>query len=236
MSNKPAPRVIVALDNMTPSSALQLATQFAPDQCGLKIGKELFTKAGPVWVRELTARGFAVFLDLKFHDIPNTVAKACEAAAELGVWMINVHALGGRKMMSAARAAVAGAPSPPLLIAVTILTSLDNDDLLEVGLTGSTTDNVLRLASLAQSCGLDGVVCSAHEAALLKKRCGRDFVLVTPGIRPLGSQAQDQQRTMTPAEAIQQGSDYLVIGRPITGADNPRQTLLTVQAEIADSL
>lgn len=236
MTSKLAPRIIVALDNMTPSSALQLVTQFAPDQCGLKVGKELFTKAGPAWVRELTERGFAVFLDLKFHDIPNTVAKACEAAAELGIWMVNVHALGGRKMMSSARAAVAGAANPPLLIAVTILTSLDSDDLHEVGLSGSTTDNVLRLASLAQSCGLDGVVCSAREASLLKKRCGHNFVLVTPGIRPSGSLAQDQQRTMTPAEAIQQGADYLVIGRPITGADNPRQILLTMQAEIADSL
>jgi orotidine-5'-phosphate decarboxylase len=201
--------------------------------CRLKVGKELFTRAGPQLVEELVARGFGVFLDLKFHDIPNTVASACHAAADLGVWMLNVHALGGERMLLAAREGCARAGHAPLLVAVTILTSMDAQDLTAVGLAGSPEENVLRLATLAQRCGLDGVVCSSRETTLLRERIGPDFTLVTPGIRPAGSQQDDQRRVMTPRQAISSGASYLVIGRPVTQADDPVSVLRTVNSELA---
>lgn len=217
------PKIIVALDFPTAEEALAFVTQVTPEQCALKVGKELFTAAGPEFVKLLVAKGFKIFLDLKFHDIPNTVAKACVAAAKLGVWMINVHALGGKKMMQAAKQALDKLESnKPLLIAVTILTSTADEDLAGIGLTGTTEDNVLRLAQAAKSTGLDGVVCSAREASLLREQCGDEFCLVTPGVRPAGYAKQDdQERVMAPAEALAAGSSYLVIGRPITQADDP---------------
>ena len=227
------PRIIVALDYPDAAPALALADRLDPARCRLKVGKELFTRAGPSVVTELERRGFGVFLDLKFHDIPNTVARACAAAAELGVWMLNVHASGGRRMMESARQTVEHYNPRPLLLAVTILTSLSDADLRDVGLQGSTTENVLRLAALAQDCGLDGVVCSPRECAALRRTLGKDFLLVTPGIRPGGAPADDQQRVMTPSEAIRQGADYLVVGRPVTMADNPLGVLLTLESEIS---
>ncbi len=204
-----------------------------PELCRLKVGKELFTRSGPELVRELTARGFDVFLDLKFHDIPNTVAQACRAAADLGVWMVNVHAQGGRKMMMAAREALAEYGNErPLLIAVTILTSLGADELAEVGLQGTPAENVLRLATLTQDCGLDGVVCSPLEAADLRQRLGGGFRLITPGVRPAGAAQDDQRRVMTPAQAVAAGASYLVIGRPITQAPDPIAALHAINAEI----
>lgn len=231
MSNK-SPQVIVALDYAQPVQALALVQHLTPALCRLKIGKELFTRGGPDLVKQLVVRGFDVFLDLKFHDIPTTVAKACTAAVDLGVWMLNVHCLGGRKMLDAAREAVDKTNSKVILLGVTVLTSMDSDDLKEVGLFGEPTEHVLRLATLAKHCGLDGVVCSAQETALLRSSTGSAFCLVTPGIRPQGAAALDQKRTMTPAEAIQNGADYLVIGRPITGADDPMGILLTITEEI----
>jgi orotidine-5'-phosphate decarboxylase len=227
-----SPRIVVALDYDQPESALALVDQLNPADCRLKVGKELFAAGGPNLVRALVARQFDVFLDLKYHDIPTTVAKACRAAAELGVWMLNVHALGGRKMLEAAQAALADLPERPLLIAVTILTSHTQSDLAEIGLSGSPGKNVKRLATLAQSCGLDGVVCSAREATLLRQQCGEDFALVTPGIRPAEADQNDQKRVMTPIEAVKAGASYLVIGRPITQAADPQAALKA----IADSL
>ena len=214
-------RIIVALDYPDAVPALELAARLEPSLCRLKVGKELFTAAGPQLVERLMRRGFEIFLDLKFHDIPNTTAQACKAAAALGVWMVNVHALGGRKMMAAAREAVAQAAHPPKLIAVTVLTSMAQEDLAEIGIAGQAADMVLRLARLAQASGLDGVVCSAQEAALLRRECGAGFCLVTPGIRPAEAAADDQSRVMTPRAALEAGSDYLVIGRPITRAPDP---------------
>jgi orotidine-5'-phosphate decarboxylase len=227
------PRVIVALDYPDAASALQLVACLTPDLCRLKVGKELFTRAGPQLVEELAGRGFDVFLDLKFHDIPNTVASACHAAADLGVWMVNVHALGGERMLLAAREGIERAAQSPLLIAVTILTSMDTNDLVAVGLSGSPEDNVLRLAALAHQSGLDGVVCSSRETAILRNELGPDFSLITPGIRPAGSQADDQRRVMTPADAIRAGSNYLVIGRPVTLADDPVSVLRTISSELS---
>ena len=227
------PRVIVALDYPDAESAWQLINRLEPDQCRLKVGKELFTSAGPQFVETLAGRGFEVFLDLKFHDIPTTVAKACRAAAGLGVWMLNVHALGGERMLNAAREALAEASRPPLLVAVTILTSMDETDLRAVGLSGTPEDNVIRLATLAHQCGLDGVVCSSRETAELRARFGPGFRLVTPGIRPSGSQADDQRRVMTPVDAVGNGSSYLVIGRPVTQADDPPGVLRTINSELA---
>jgi orotidine-5'-phosphate decarboxylase len=204
----------------------------SPQRCRLKIGLELFTAAGPEFVRRVVERGFDVFLDLKFHDIPNTAARACARAAELGVWMINVHTLGGPAMMRAARDAVNRAPRRPLLIGVTMLTSHDEQDLSPLGVGGSLAAQVRRLAGLARDSGLDGVVCSAQEARDLRTHCGRDFVLVTPGIRPAGSGKGDQQRVMTPAQAIAEGSDYLVVGRPITEAPDPAAALEAITSEI----
>lgn len=226
-------KVIVALDYPDAASALQLVARLAPDLCRLKVGKELFTRAGPQLVEDLAARGFDVFLDLKFHDIPNTVAGACHAAAELGVWMLNVHALGGERMLQAAKEGVMRARHSPLLIAVTILTSMDEADLAAVGLAGSPLDNVLRLAQLAQQSGLDGVVCSSRESPVLREQLDPGFRLITPGIRPAGSQADDQRRVMTPVDAINSGSDYLVIGRPVTRADDPVGVLRTINSELS---
>lgn len=226
------PKILVALDFSDSESALFFVNKINPDLCRLKVGKELFAVAGPKFVAVLIEKGFDVFLDLKYHDIPNTVAKAVQAAASLGVWMVNVHALGGRKMMEAARNALVECEHKPLLIAVTVLTSMEEKDLAEIGLQGSPEENVLRLATLAHSSGMDGVVCSAQEVAVLRQTLGSEFCLVTPGIRPLGSAHDDQKRIMTPKEAMDSGSSYLVIGRPITKANEPTVTL----AEINHSL
>lgn len=225
-------RIIVALDYPSADAALQLVGQLSPELCRLKVGKELFTRAGPQLVESLVGQGFDVFLDLKFHDIPNTVASACHAAADLGVWMLNVHALGGARMLEAAREGVSRAGHSPLLIAVTILTSMDETDLASVGLAGSPLENVMRLARLAQQSGLDGIVCSSREVTPLRAELERDFKLVTPGIRPAGSQADDQRRIMTPVDAVTNGSDYLVIGRPVTQADDPVGVLRTINSEL----
>lgn len=227
------PKVLVALDFADEISALNFIDNLDPEECRLKVGKELFAVAGPDFVAILISRGFDVFLDLKYHDIPNTVAKAVQAAARLGVWMVNVHALGGRKMMQAAREALDKFEKRPLLIAVTVLTSMEQSDLAEIGLQGSPEDNVLRLARLAQSSGLDGVVCSAQEAQLLRRRLGPDFYLVTPGIRPEGSGANDQKRIMTPRQAMDAGASYLVIGRPITKSKFPLQVLKDINNSLA---
>lgn len=229
MSN---PRIIVALDYADARDAVALAARLDPAQCRLKVGKELFTAAGPALIETLVQRGFAVFLDLKYHDIPNTVASACRAAAGLGVWMLNVHATGGRAMMQAAREALAAQRQPPMLIAVTLLTSMGESDLADMGMHGSPAEVVLRLARLAQGCGLDGVVCSALEAQMLKKACGPDFCLVTPGIRPAQAGQDDQKRIMTPQAAVANGADYLVIGRPITQAVDPLAALLEINRVI----
>lgn len=226
------PKVIVALDFDNATGALELAQRLDPALCRLKVGKELFTVAGPALVQKLVEQRFEVFLDLKFHDIPSTVAQACKAAARLGVWMVNVHALGGRKMMSAAREALEGLPDRPKLIAVTVLTSMGQSDLAELGLGGEPQDSVLRLAKLAQESGLDGVVCSAREAAPLRALLGKDFCLVTPGIRPTSASLDDQIRVATPAQALRDGANYLVIGRPITQAADPLQALKHINLEI----
>lgn len=226
------PKVIVALDFPSADAALHLAQALDPVQCRVKVGKELFTRAGPALVEQLQQFGFDVFLDLKYHDIPNTTAQACRAAAELGVWMVNVHALGGRRMMETAREAVDKTTQRPLLIAVTILTSLDANELHEVGLPGSPEANVLRLACLAESAGLDGVVCSPWEVSVLRETITEGFRLVTPGVRPTGVEVGDQKRIATPEDAIRLGSDYLVVGRPITQAENPPAVLAGINASI----
>ncbi|TCJ11733.1 orotidine-5'-phosphate decarboxylase [Parasulfuritortus cantonensis] len=235
MSNgQPAadPRVIVALDFPAAEPALALVARLTPAECKLKVGKELFVRAGPALLEKLAAAGFQVFLDLKFHDIPNTVAQACAAAADLGVWMVNVHASGGLKMMQAAREAVARAAQPPKLIAVTVLTSMAAEDLRQIGLDVEPAVQVERLARLTRQAGLDGVVCSAQEAGLLRGAIGPDFLLVTPGIRPAGSATGDQSRILTPAKAIAAGADYLVVGRPITQAADPLAALHSINDEI----
>jgi len=223
--------IIIALDFSKPELALELVEQLG--NCRVKIGKELFTRSGPALVEKLVAKGFEVFLDLKYHDIPNTVARACSVAADLGVWMVNVHALGGRDMLLAAREAVDKYSVRPLLIAVSILTSLEQNDLTAVGLRGTIEDNVLRLAHLANDCGLDGMVCSPLEIVMLRNIFDKDFKLVTPGIRPV-TVTDDQKRTMTPAQALQHGANYLVIGRPITAAPDPLQALLAIETSIAN--
>lgn len=225
-----SPHIIVALDFPAADPALSLAMQLDPRLCRVKVGKELFTAAGPQLVEHLMGKGFEVFLDLKFHDIPNTVAGACKAAASLGVWMVNVHALGGREMLSAAREALPMGTTK--LIAVTLLTSMGRDDLSDIGLSGEPEMVVQRLASLSSSCGLDGVVCSALETPHLRQMMGKDFCLVTPGIRPLDASVDDQQRVTTPSQAIANGADYLVIGRPITQATDPLAILQRLHAEI----
>lgn len=228
------PKVVVALDFADAESALSFVAELTPNLCRLKVGKELFAVAGPEFVKRLVDLKFDVFLDLKYHDIPNTVAKAVQAAARLGVWMVNVHALGGRKMMEAAQNALheLDVERKPLLIAVTILTSMEQEDLAEIGLTGSPKENVLRLAKLAQSSGLDGVVCSAHEVSEIRTIIGGNFCLVTPGIRPAGCDVNDQKRIMTPNQAIESGSDYLVVGRPITRSADPVQALKDINTSI----
>jgi len=225
-------RIIIALDYAQQKLADELIEQLDPKVCRLKVGKEMFTTLGPKFVESLVAKGFDVFLDLKFHDIPNTVARACSAACDLGVWMLNVHASGGRQMMEAAKESIDKSSHQPLLIAVTILTSLDDAALHEIGYIGSSADNVLRLAKLTQSSGLDGIVCSAQEASQLRSSLGDDFVLVTPGIRLAGGDAGDQRRVMTPADAISAGASYLVMGRPITQAENPMSVLNSAEKEI----
>jgi orotidine-5'-phosphate decarboxylase len=228
------PRIIVALDYPDAKSALALAERLDPKTCKVKVGKELYTAAGPQLIENLLKYRFEIFLDLKFHDIPNTVAAACSAAATLGVWLINVHALGGRAMMSAARDAIARKGNSPKLIAVTLLTSMGPADIAEVGLVGDSRQAVTRLARLAQECGLDGVVCSPQEAAALRRQCGKDFTLVTPGVRPGGAAQDDQQRVATPQQAIADGANYLVIGRPITRAPDPAAALRAINQDIAN--
>jgi orotidine-5'-phosphate decarboxylase len=226
------PKIIIALDYPAALPALALVDKLQHSLCRLKVGKELFTATGPALLEQLMNRGFEIFLDLKFHDIPNTTAQACKAAAGLGVWMVNVHALGGRKMLEAAREAIASSARRPKLIAVTLLTSMAQDDLAGLGINATPAEMVLRLATLARDSGLDGVVCSAQEAALLRKQCGTDFCLVTPGIRPAHASLDDQSRVMTPQAALCAGASYLVIGRPITQAADPLQALLDIQQEI----
>ena len=222
MTNK----VVVALDYDNKADAMALVNQLNPDMCRLKVGKEMFTLFGPEFVKEIQAKGFELFLDLKFHDIPNTVAKAVKAAAELGVWMVNVHATGGKAMMETAKAALEPyGDKAPLLIAVTVLTSMSDEELPLVGVNQSANEQVINLAKLTKTAGLDGVVCSAQEAEALKAQLGNDFLLVTPGIRPAGGDADDQHRIMTPQKAIAAGADHLVIGRPITKAENPLKAL-----------
>ena len=225
--------VVVALDYANRDSALAFVDRIDPRDCRLKVGKEMFTLFGPQFVRELQQRGFDIFLDLKFHDIPNTTAHAVKAAADLGVWMVNVHASGGARMMTAAKEALLpfGADAP-LLIAVTVLTSMEASNLQAIGITATPAEHAERLARLTQQCGLDGVVCSAQEAVRFKSELGHAFKLVTPGIRPQGSDAGDQRRIMTPEQALQAGVDYMVIGRPVTQSADPAQTLKAINASL----
>ncbi|TBL73667.1 orotidine-5'-phosphate decarboxylase [Obesumbacterium proteus] len=226
--------ILVALDYADKNAALAFVDNIDPRDCRLKVGKEMFTLFGPQFVRELQQRQFEIFLDLKFHDIPNTAAHAVAAAAELGVWMVNVHASGGARMMTAAREALLPfGKDAPLLIAVTVLTSMEAEDLRGIGIELSPADYAERLARLTKECGLDGVVCSAHEATRLKASCGQAFKLVTPGIRPAGSSAGDQRRIMTPVEAAKAGVDYMVIGRPITQSPAPAETLREILKSLA---
>lgn len=228
------PKVIVALDYNNQLDALAFVDRIDPSTCRLKVGKEMFTLLGPDFVRELHKRGFSVFLDLKFHDIPNTCSKAVAAAAELGVWMVNVHASGGERMMAASREILEPyGKDRPLLIGVTVLTSMEQSDLAGIGLNLEPQEQVKRLAALTKNSGLDGVVCSAQEASMLKSDLGKEFKLVTPGIRPVGSAVGDQKRIMTPPQAIIAGSDYLVVGRPITQAANPADVLTEINASLA---
>ncbi|WP_247142179.1 orotidine-5'-phosphate decarboxylase [Escherichia coli] len=228
--------VVVALDYHNRDAALAFVDKLDPRDCRLKVGKEMFTLFGPQFVRELQQRGFDIFLDLKFHDIPNTAAHAVAAAADLGVWMVNVHASGGARMMTAAREAlVPFGKDAPLLIAVTVLTSMEASDLADLGVTLSPADYAERLAALTQKCGLDGVVCSAQEAVRFKQVFCQEFKLVTPGIRPQGSEAGDQRRIMTPEQALAAGVDYMVIGRPVTQSVDPAQTLKAINASLQRS-
>lgn len=231
MRSKP---IVVVLDYASSAAALELASQLDPALCRVKVGKELFTAAGPAVVEKLIARGFDVFLDLKYHDIPNTVAGACRAAAALGVWMVNVHASGGRAMMSAAREAIDASPHRPLLIGVTVLTSMSSADLPDIGVTATAGQQVMRLAKLTHDAHLDGVVCSAQEAPLFKTAfpLSPDFLKVTPGIRLAGDVKGDQQRVVTPVDAIKMGADYLVIGRSITHAKEPVRVLNEIHEQL----
>ncbi len=230
-------RILVALDFPDEKMALEMLSMLDPKLCRIKIGKELFARCGPTFVRRVVNEGYDVFLDLKFHDIPNTTANACLAAADLGVWMMNVHVLGGRRMMVAAKEAlIQHGYHEILLIGVTILTSMEGDDLIDIGLQGSPSDNVIRLAKLAFASGLDGVVCSAQEAPMIRTELANDFVLVTPGIRPKGASFDDQKRIMTPAKALGNGANYLVVGRPITKVDDPVQALQGIYSEVVSVL
>ena len=229
MTNK----IIVALDYEKEAEALALVDQIDPSLCRLKVGKEMFTTLGINFVKQLHQRNFDVFLDLKYHDIPNTVARAVRSAADLGVWMVDLHASGGLRMMEEAKRILEPyGKDAPLLIAVTVLTSMEDLDLLQIGINASLMEQVLRLAHLTQRAGLDGVVCSPQEVKILRNACGEDFKLVTPGIRPIGADFGDQRRVMIPTAAIRAGSDYLVIGRPITKADNPVEVLRSINASI----
>ena len=226
-------KIIVALDYEKEAEALALVDQIDPNLCRLKVGKEMFTTLGMNFVKQLHQRHFDVFLDLKYHDIPNTVARAVRSAADLGVWMVDLHASGGLRMMEEAKRILEPyGKDAPLLIAVTVLTSMEDLDLLQIGLNASPMEQVLRLAHLTQRAGLDGVVCSPQEVEILRNACGEDFKLVTPGIRPIGADFGDQRRVMAPTAAIRAGSDYLVIGRPITKADNPVEILRSINASI----
>jgi orotidine-5'-phosphate decarboxylase len=228
--------ILAALDFPDAASALAMADRLRGAVGGFKVGKQLFTAEGPALVRTLTARGDRVFLDLKFHDIPNTVAGAVTSALSMGVWMVNVHASGGRAMMAAAREAAdraaARGGTRALVIAVTVLTSLDAAALAETGVADAPSAHVARLAALARESGLDGVVCSPQEIGLVRNACGKDFLIVTPGIRGTADAKGDQQRTATPAGAMQAGADFLVIGRPITAASDPRGSADRIAAEI----
>jgi orotidine-5'-phosphate decarboxylase len=228
------PKVIVALDYPNQDAALAFVDRIEPGSCRLKVGKEMFTLYGPDFVRKLHERGHSVFLDLKFHDIPNTCSRAVAAAAELGVWMVNVHASGGERMMAASRDILEPyGKDRPLLIAVTVLTSMEASDLAGIGIGVAPQEHVLNLATLTKNSGLDGVVCSAQESTMLKSALGKEFQLITPGIRPVGSAAGDQRRVMTPVEAVNAGSDYLVIGRPITQATDPAAVLAEINQSLA---
>jgi orotidine-5'-phosphate decarboxylase len=231
-------RLIIALDFPSAEEALGFVNQLSPTDCKLKIGFELFVSAGPEMVKKLIEKGFDVFLDLKFHDIPNTVASVCKAAAKLNVWMMNVHASGGKEMMEAAYKALQSSADhclPPKLIAVSVLTSMSDQQLQQTGVNAVAKDQVLHLSKLAQQVGLDGMVCSAQEASVLRKTLGENFLLVTPGIRPTGSAKGDQSRIMTPSVAIQAGADYLVVGRPITQAEKPLDIIKQINAEVLDA-
>ena len=226
-------KIIVALDYEKEAEALALVDQIDPSLCRLKVGKEMFTTLGINFVKQLHQRNFDVFLDLKYHDIPNTVARAVRSAADLGVWMVDLHASGGLRMMEEAKRILEPyGKDAPLLIAVTVLTSMEDLDLLQIGINASPMEQVLRLAHLTQRAGLDGVVCSPQEVEILRNACGEEFKLVTPGIRPIGADFGDQRRVMTPTAAIRAGSDYLVIGRPIAKADNPAEVLRSINASI----
>lgn len=226
-------KIIVALDFEKEAEALALVDQIDPSLCRLKVGKEMFTTLGINFIKQLHQRNFDVFLDLKYHDIPNTVARAVRSAADLGVWMVDLHASGGLRMMEEAKKILEPyGKDAPLLIAVTVLTSMEDLDLLQIGINASPMEQVLRLAHLTQRAGLDGVVCSPQEVEILRNTCGKEFKLVTPGIRPIGTDFGDQRRVMTPAAAIRAGSDYLVIGRPITQADNPAEVLRSINVSI----
>ncbi len=225
----PGPRIVVAMDFDNADQCLAMAKRLSPLDCRLKVGKELFTACGPKIVEQLMELGFEIFLDLKFHDIPTTASKAVKAAAELGVWMVNVHASGGERMMVAAREVLARrTDKSPLLIAVTVLTSMEASDLSGVGIECEPEEQVMKLARLTHACGLDGIVCSAQEANLMRAQFGNEFCLVTPGIRLDTSPADDQRRTLTPAAAIVAGSSYLVIGRPITQSPDPAATCKSI--------
>jgi orotidine-5'-phosphate decarboxylase len=223
--------IIVALDFPDSASARSLVDRLDPELCRLKVGKELFTRTGPDFVRDLIKQDFDVFLDLKFHDIPNTVAGAVSAAVDLGVWMVNVHAGGGRAMLEAARNALPE-NEDTFLIAVTVLTSMGDDDLRELNVSATSDEQVMTLATLTRDCGLDGVVCSAKETSMLRQTLGENLLLVTPGIRPAGDSKDDQKRVMTPGEAIRDGSNFLVIGRPVTQAEDPIVKLQQIMDEI----
>ena len=225
-------KLIVALDFSTADQALEFVSHLSPSDCKLKVGFELFVSAGPDLVRALTSKGFDIFLDLKFHDIPNTVASVCKAAAKLDIWMMNVHASGGSEMMRAAHVALSELAHSPKLIAVSVLTSMNDEQLQETGLDCLVKYQVIRLAGLAKQAGLDGMVCSAQEARVLRQKMGADFLLVTPGIRPAGADIGDQSRVMTPRDAIQAGVDYIVVGRPITQSSKPLDVIRQINADL----
>ena len=227
-------KIIVALDYADISKANELIDQLDPERCKVKVGKEMFTRFGPSFVHKLIKSGFKVFLDLKFHDIPNTVMKACSAARELGVWMVNVHALGGSDMIRSAREALGTSEDSPLLTAVTVLTSMDQNNLREIGFDCEPSVLVDRLTNISYQSGANGVVCSASEADLVKAKYGDDFLRVTPGIRPSGSSSDDQKRVVTPSDAMRRGSSYLVVGRPITQSENPLDVLRRMSQEISE--